>query len=115
VPRKTNDKEAEQLVAEFLADQDLEDTRAYLMRGRPFADLSVGEIETRWVGAFEKQLLPLVNDLASELRLRDRTPPYERVESGTDALKQEVERRAPNSPALVAAIETFLKARGRPN
>jgi hypothetical protein len=77
----------------FLQNKKMEQTRDYLSRGRRFAQLDLGELNQHWVSAVRSWLARKdptnelsMDDLASELALRQLEPPY-------DAVKHELIQR----------------------
>jgi hypothetical protein len=84
---------AEAIVSAFLQNKSMQQKRDYLTRGRRFAELEVGQLNEGWIVAAHSWLAHkeqademTMDDLASELRLRNLEPPYR-------ALEQELARR----------------------
>jgi len=77
----------EAVVNAFLQQKGMEQVQAYLARGRRFAKLDVGRLNTDWIIAVRIWLAHkhrtkerMMDDLAAELRLRGLEPPYGAVE-----------------------------------
>jgi hypothetical protein len=75
------------IVNAFLQNKSMEQKRDYLARGRRFAKLAVGQLKEDWIIAIRRWLAQkdqtdemMMDDLASELRLRGLEPPYRAVE-----------------------------------
>jgi hypothetical protein len=75
------------IVNAFLQNKSMEQKRDYLARGRRFAKLAVGQLKEDWIIAVRRWLARkdqtdemMMDDLASELRLRRLEPPYRAVE-----------------------------------
>jgi hypothetical protein len=75
------------IVNAFLQNKSMEQKRDYLARGRRFAKLAVGQLKEDWIIAVRRWLAQkdqtdemMMDDLASELRLRGLEPPYRAVE-----------------------------------
>jgi hypothetical protein len=75
------------IVNAFLQNKNMEQKRDYLARGRRFAKLAVGQLKEDWIIAVRRWLAQkdqtdemMMDDLASELRLRGLEPPYRAVE-----------------------------------
>jgi|SRR6516165_6980196 len=87
VPEMSNDDTREgqtgAVIRAFLQNKSMEQTRDYLSRGRRFAQLALGELNQYWVIAVRSWLARkdptnelIMDDLASELGLRQVEPPY---------------------------------------
>jgi hypothetical protein len=112
------------LAEEFLQHELMNETRAYLERGRRLETLSNDEIVNTWVATFERWLGERttnnsrdMDDAAAEIRLRGLEMPYERVKNETRALRAEWARLDPehqSSPQIDRKIKDYLVARSRP-
>ena len=85
--RDTCEDHAGAIVNAFLQNKSMEQKRDYLARGRRFAKLAVGQLKENWIIAVRRWLAQkdqtdemMMDDLASELRLRRLEPPYRAVE-----------------------------------
>jgi hypothetical protein len=85
--RDTCEDHAGAIVNAFLQNKSMEQKRDYLARGRRFAKLPVGQLKEDWIIALRRWLAQkdqkhemIMDDLASELRLRRLEPPYRAVE-----------------------------------
>jgi hypothetical protein len=81
------------MVHAFLQHKSMEQTQAYLARGRRFATLDAGQLSEDWITAVRSWLARkdrarerVMDDLTAELQLRGSEPPY-------DAVKQELAAR----------------------
>src|SRR5260370_11999721 len=81
------------MVHAFLQNRSMEQTQAYLVRGRRFATLDAGQLSQEWITAVRSWLArkdrareQVMDDLTAELQLRGSEPPY-------DAVKQELAAR----------------------
>jgi hypothetical protein len=91
------------IVTAFLQNKSLEQTQDYLVRGRRFAKLDVGQLNEDWIIVVRSWLAHkdrtkerMMDDLAAELRLRKLEPPYGAVEqelADRSAQTNEAERR----------------------
>jgi hypothetical protein len=82
----------------------MNETRAYIERGRRLERSSDQDVMDAWVAAFEHGLehrtsedARNMEDAAAELRLRGLEEPHERVRSKIDALRAEMERLGPDA------------------
>jgi hypothetical protein len=89
--------EDDDLAQEFLHHALMEETAAYLRRGRQHESLELPELNDHWVTAFrdwfdsrEQSHALAVEDLAAELRLRGLDPPYSRIEEEASRMRAEV-------------------------
>jgi|GEM_PF-2547325 len=90
----------------FLENEKLEQTRDYLHRGRGFAGLEVGRLETAWVQSFrdfaadigDDEDLVRMFDLEAEYRLRGLRLPEELVVAEQEALDRGMEEWLQNDP-----------------
>jgi hypothetical protein len=83
----TREDRARAIVNAFLQNKSMEQNLDYLARGRRFAKLAVGQLKEDWIIAVRSWLARkdqrdemMMDDLASELRLRRLEPPYRAVE-----------------------------------
>jgi len=83
----TREDRAGAIVNAFLQNKSMEHKLDYLARGRRFAKLTVGQLQEDWIIAVRSWLARkdqtdemMMDDLASELRLRRLEPPYRAVE-----------------------------------
>jgi len=83
----TPEDRAGAIVNAFLQNKSMEQKLDYLARGRRFAKLAVGQLKEDWIIAVRSWLARkdqtdeiMMDDLASELRLRRLEPPYRAVE-----------------------------------
>lgn len=81
------------IIHAFLQNKRMEQTQDYLSRGRRFAQLDLGDLNQNWIIAVRSWLARkdptnelIMDDLASELALRQLEPPY-------GALKHELMQR----------------------
>ena len=90
----------------FLQNENLEQTKDYLLRGRGFAALDLDGLTAAWVQAFrnfvadtdgEADVLRLY-DLEAEFRLRGEEPPEELVEAEREVLDREIEEWRAEDP-----------------
>jgi hypothetical protein len=112
------------LAEEFLQHELMNETRAYIERGRRLQTLSDDEIVNTWVATFERWFdeKTAVNsrdmdDAAAEIRLRGLEMPYERVKNKTRALRAELawlDPENPSSPEIDRKISDYLEARRKP-
>lgn len=79
-----------------LAQQDMEETRSYLARGRRLAALGIEELEREWIAAFaavcadgDRSRWTDLADLGAELGLRQRNKPLHLVRPGVMAIVQQ--------------------------
>ena len=125
-PRKSRSpeeqEEIERNVDAFLQSEMMEDTAAYLSRGRPYSTISPEEANRRWTAAvvawFEERhpgRQREMDDLAAELRLRGLAPPYDAVRSTFDAMRAEIARDGPDNPGVRERIRKFMEARDKPD
>ncbi len=101
----------------------MNETKDYLERGRRFAQLSIDQVNEAWTTAFRsyfatrlRQSALDMDDLAAELRLRGRDPPFDAVQSEIVGLRAELERVNPDEllPELDRQIDEFLNALRKP-
>jgi hypothetical protein len=82
----------------------MNETRAYIERGRRLDRSSDQDVLDVWVATFERwfehrtiENTQNMDDAAAELRLRGLEEPHEQVRSKIDALRAEMERLGPNA------------------
>jgi hypothetical protein len=112
------------LAVEFLAHMQMNETKDYVVRGRPLSRSTDQELADAWVASFERwfsyrndrDALRIMDDADAELRLRGLSPPNERVEAQTKALQNEIQRLHFNarSEELDRDIAEFFEARDNP-
>lgn len=111
------------LANEFLNNEEMNETRDYLIRGRYLKNLSEQELKDAWVDRFEawfdghdRAEEGKMNDAASELRLRDLSFPYERIPHQMRYIRQAFAKFGfeADSTALDHKIDDFLSERRRP-
>jgi hypothetical protein len=105
------------VVDAYLENTLLEDTQAYLGRGRAYAGLEIDELESRWAAAFKDWAIKAVrrepkdstemNDLTAEIGLRRGQPPLHLVTAEFDALRRAQDQRH-GDPATLAKAERRL-------
>jgi hypothetical protein len=115
------------VVDAYLENMLLEDTQAYLGRGRAYAELKVDELESRWAAAFKDWAIKAVrrepcdpstmNDLSAEIGLRRGQPPLHLVTAEFEALRRAQDQRhsdpetlAKAERRLTAKLDAFLKS-----
>ena len=106
--------DADQFAKAFVVHNEMEQTRAYLERGRRFEHMPVEALNEGWAAAFKRVLLPKdqrrpgdQHDFGAELRLRGLEIPYHLVQ---DAMN-ELQRRIRDNPE--AARDSLLEDLGR--
>ncbi len=90
----------------FLENEELEQTRDYLQRGRSFAELDRESLKVAWVEAFRVFVadsdgeagVMRYYDLEAEFRLREEEPPAELVEAEQAELDREMEEWLRDDP-----------------
>ena len=86
--RRTRTKRSNTLNDEakaFLLESRMEKVRQYLYEGRRFATLSVGDLRSEWVSAFDRcsvsltapESRKLADDLQAEMEVRKIAPPFD--------------------------------------
>ena len=119
----TDDEGEENLAEEYLHHVWMNETRAYIERGRAFEALGSDQILDTWIALFERWFDKRtaahardMNDLAAEIRLRGLEVPYERVGDKARVLQAELVRRAAEEDYLKLdrKIDDFFDARRRP-
>jgi hypothetical protein len=104
----------------YLSNQGLQNTLAYLKRGRPLSNESTESLKEHWVACFkrwaanwqDKTNEPLRDDIEAELGLRKQEPPYKAVKKEKDALIAAAERAydiLKSNPDRLAEVESDLK------
>jgi hypothetical protein len=98
---------------EFLTHVLMKETADYVRRGRQFRLVLLPELNDRWIAAFRRVFfsgaggqIEKMDDLASELRLRNLDPPYERVPDEVAQLVADLKKMGPESasPEIIEAI-----------
>ena len=99
----------------------MDDTAAYMRRGRVFSPLAVDALDLRWTAAFKRCVASrdsedrrVLNDLSAELRLRGLEPPADTVKPELDAIQAEIAAAGPDNPGVRDAIRKFFDARNKP-
>jgi hypothetical protein len=101
----------------------MNETKDYLERGQRFAQISIDQLNEAWVTAFRTYFATRLrrsalnmDDLAAELRLRGRDPPFGAVQSEIADLRAELERVNPDEAyaALDRQMDEFLNALRKP-
>ena len=101
----------------------MNETKDYLERGQRFAQLSIDKLEESWITAFRSYFATRLrraalnmDDLAAELRLRGRDPPFGAVQPEIADLRAELKRVNPDEAiaALDRQIGEFLEALRKP-
>src|ERR1700738_2670420 len=101
----------------------MDETKAYLDRGRRFANVDVAQLHGRWVAIFKayfadhrRQPGLEMDDLAAELRLRGLDPPFEAVKAEISKLQGALKRIGPHasSPEFEQKVSEFLEQRSKP-
>jgi hypothetical protein len=122
-PENEFDPAEKGLAEEYLQHVLMNETRAYIERGRVFKSLSAEKVLDTWIAMFERWFGERtdrngrdMDDAAAEIRLRGLEMPYDRVKEKTLALQAEVLRRGPedDSPEIDRKIDDFLDARRKP-
>jgi hypothetical protein len=98
----------------------MNETRAYIERGRSLTQSSDQDVLEFWVTTFERwfehrttENTQNMDDAAAELRLRGIEEPHERVMSKIEELRSEMERLGPDAQPpeeLVQRVKDFLAA-----
>jgi hypothetical protein len=108
------DDEAKALMLHSL----MEETKAYLERGRVFARTGVEELEEKWIRAFRNWAASghgggtrLMDDLAAKLRLQNLEPPYAAVKAEIADMKAAIVKAGGDSPGVRAKIADFRRRR----
>lgn len=104
-----------------IADDEMQDTRSYLVRGRAFASLSVEDLNQMWAAAFtaialgDDAKLTEYSDLAAELRLRSLPLPEHLVQGAMPALQKRISESTPEHLEAVRTHVAHLRERwGKP-
>jgi hypothetical protein len=122
--RRSKDNDDDSALAEtYLQHELMNETKAYLDRGRRFARLDVTQLADRWIAVFKAYFAQHyrkqgneMDDLAAELRLRGLDPPFEAVSAEISKLQESLKRLGSNakSPELDRKITDFLEQRRKP-
>jgi hypothetical protein len=102
--KRKGSKHADMALSEaFLQHELMNETKDYLDRGRLFEQLSIRELNEKWITAVRRfvaddsSVVFEMDGLSAELRLRSREPPFEAVESEISKMKETVRRLGPGS------------------
>lgn len=107
------------LAESYIQHELMNETRAYIERGRGLGRSSDQDVLDMWAATFERwfehrttENTQNMDDAAAELRLRGLEPPYEQVRPKTDVLRAEIERLGPDAQpeGLNQRIKDFLAA-----
>jgi hypothetical protein len=117
--RKESKRNDMALAEDFLQHELMNETKDYLDRGRLFEQLSIAELNAKWITAFRRfvsddsSVIPEMNGLAAELRLRSLEPPFDAVQSEISKMTETVRRLGPGSLSDSARdrIDAFLVQR----
>ena len=111
------------LAEAYLQHELMNKTKAYLDRGRRFAQLDVTQLADRWIAVFTAYFAQHyrkqgdeMDDLAAELRLRGLDPPFEAVSAEISKLQGSLKRLGSNakSSELDRKIIDFLEQQRKP-
>jgi hypothetical protein len=112
---------AEATVRAVAESTEMDETAAYMRRGRVLSSLTVDTLNLRWTAAFKKCIasrdpegMRVLNDLSAELRLRGLDPPADTVKPELDAIQAEIAAAGPDNPGIRDAIRRFFEARNKP-
>jgi hypothetical protein len=117
-----SDDGTDDLADAFLASEQMDETAAYLQRGRHLAHTSIDQLTDQWVAAF--RALPVdpseetrreFSDLEAEFRMRELPPPAHLVGSELDAAVLEIAKSDPEPEWLMEKIAAFLRSRENPS
>ena len=118
-----DDEGEDNLAEEYLQHVWMNETRAYIERGRAFEALSSDKVLETWIAMFERWFGKRtsahardMNDLAAEIRLRGLEVPYESVGDKARVLLVELLERGAEEDCskLDRKIDDFFDARRRP-
>jgi hypothetical protein len=101
------------LLRGFLQHTMMEETKAYMHRGRQHEALQSRELNDRWVAAFRdwfkhrkpKHIITM-DDLSAELRLRRKEPPYARIAG--EIVAMQFEMRALHSESALDSLRSKM-------
>jgi hypothetical protein len=100
---------------------EMDETAAYMRRGRVFSSLAVDALNLRWIEAFKRYFVSrdsesrrVFVDLGAELRLRGLEPAFDAVKPELDAIQAEIAANGPDNPGIRDAIRKFFEARNKP-
>jgi hypothetical protein len=100
----------------LMANEAMNETKAYLDRGRRFESVEANALQTQWTTSFklwfasrEASDLELLNDAAAELRLRSLEIPSDTVRNELDLAHAEIKRVGPGGIDLKPKITAFLE------
>ena len=122
--KRRRSKDNDSALAEtYLQHELMNETKAYLDRGRRFAQLDVTQLADRWTAVFKAYFAQHyrkqgheMDDLAAELRLRGLDPPFGAVSAEISKLQESLKRVGSNakSSELDRKIADFLEQRRKP-
>ena len=104
---------ADTLVSTFLADVEMEQTQAYLTRGRAYAELPNAALRKQWAKAYEAFFVAEeasaqteLHDTDAEIRLRGLKPPVHLIRSALKVVNSRIKaaRTSENDKRLVDEI-----------
>src|SRR6478609_1749091 len=106
----------------FVVHNEMEQTRAYLERGRRFEHMPVEALNEGWAAAFKLVLLPKdqrrpsdQHDFGAELRLRGLEIPYHLVQDAMNELRQRIrDNREAARDSLLEDLGRFLDEMDNP-
>lgn len=114
-------RRADLMVEALLQNVAMDETAAYLRRGRAYAQVSVERIEGLWTQALGRWIKERgsveqreMDDLAAELRLRGHEPPYDCVREELDAMAAEIKASAADDQHVRERIRDFLESLDKP-
>jgi hypothetical protein len=122
-PRTPDEQERiERNVDAFLQSELMEETAAYLARGRSHSTVADDELGRRWTAAFKAffadrspERLLTMEYLAAELRLRGLETPDHTVQAELEAARAEIAQLEPGDPAIRDRIRKFLDSIDKPD
>ncbi len=107
----------DQIVKSLVAEDEMEDMKAYLERGRAFSQLAVDDLNSAWAAAFtavaagDDDMLLRLAELGAELRLRNLPLPEHRVQEALEAMRKRIAETKPESFDAVAERVAQLRQR----
>lgn len=112
-----------QIAEALLQTIQMNETAAYLSRGRAFATMSTEEVRRRWIVAFKHWATSIsgpneareMDDLNAELRLRGVEPPLEAVLPELVSLRERIGVIGPDSPGVREMIQGFIDSINKPD
>jgi hypothetical protein len=110
------------LVDALLQSELMEETAAYLRRGRSFSAASTEGLNELWIVAFRTWFgsrnaedQGQMEDLAAELRLRGFDPPFDTVQAELTLARAEVREDGPSDEGIRQKIRGFLESINDPD